>query len=493
MVLLALAPHANADEAVPTPTIEPAPPTETTPPATEQPPPVADEPAPSEAPKVSSLLTIALNLSSVTTQQRAVVTMAVAADKSPDGGSIDVAVAGQSFQPRVAGGKASITLPVLAARSYEIVATYRGNDDVAPSEPVRATLTVRQVAALGLQVNSGTDKAFAKGETIWLRGKAVATSGAAIKNRSVNIYRYSGSKAYKVGSAKTSSNGWYAYSTKPTSSRTYRATYKTLKSPELAVTSISRRSIESRAAALAFLLGKAESSFHTSAGNRWRLYDHGLLAEVGNRTWLVRSKIGTKYLAERAVTGRLGVPVADQRCGLAEGGCLQHFDHGVIYVNSHAKYRAVAQIASANVAELLAVARSQVGYRESAPRKSKYNRWMGRTGPRDPWCGFFTAWASYASGNGHAVIRAKSFASMVRAERKRGHLKRTPAVGRLAYIDYFRRGTATHIGIVYKYDRRYIWSIEGNVSAGGHSANPRGVHLVKRKRSSVVFYANPRF
>ncbi len=53
--------------------------------------------------------------------------------------------------------------------------------------------------------------------------------------------------------------------------------------------------------------------------------------------------------------------------------------------------------------------------------------------------------------------------------------------------------TATHIGIVYKYDRRYSWSIEGNVSAGGRSANPRGVHLVKRKRSSVVFYANPRF
>jgi uncharacterized protein with LGFP repeats len=40
------------------------------------------------------------------------------------------------------------------------------------------------------------------------------------------------------------------------------------------------------------------------------------------------------WRAQNWEAGPLGYPVADQRCGLTNGGCLQNFQHGTIYNNS---------------------------------------------------------------------------------------------------------------------------------------------------------------
>jgi hypothetical protein len=191
---------------------------------------------------------------------------------------------------------------------------------------------------------------------------------------------------------------------------------------------------------------------------------------------------------------KLGAPTEDAECGLLERACLQHFAKGAIYTNTKAPDTSVAQDGpDGRLAGLVAVARSQVGYREPSYRHSKYSRWMGRTGPNDPWCGYFVSWLSHASGDGRAVVRAARFPAQIRAEKARKRTGSKPAIGRLAYIDLFNDGRTKHVGIVSKFDRTHVWIVEGNVDARGKSSLPRGVHIVKRSRERVNFYASPRF
>jgi uncharacterized protein with LGFP repeats len=49
----------------------------------------------------------------------------------------------------------------------------------------------------------------------------------------------------------------------------------------------------------------------------------------------------TAWAAHKWEAGPLGYPVAEQRCGLTGGGCLQNFQHGTIYTSSASGTHAV--------------------------------------------------------------------------------------------------------------------------------------------------------
>lgn len=347
-----------------------------------------------------------------------------------------------------------------------------------------------------IQINSGVDTRVLTRENYWLRGRVLTTKGKPQANAKVRIFRYTKKGRTRVKTVRTAANGWYSWSPPKPRNGTYRAVVsKVRQSPKITVRKVTgSRSLASREKSLRFLLGKPKGPVKRAKGLAWRDYAKGTLVKKAKRTWLVRGKPMKQMRKRGGPTGVLGPPTRDVRCGLPEGACLQQFRTGAVYTNKKAKKKVTwASAPKRGAADLVAVAKSQVGYREPKPRHSKYNRWIGRTGARDPWCGFFVSWLAHAAGKPKAVPKAKSFPALVSAERKRGRTTSKPRVGRLAYIGYFVKGTPSHVGIVSKVEGDHVWTIEGNVSAGGGMMHPRGVHVVKRHRSNVVFYADPRY
>ncbi len=344
-----------------------------------------------------------------------------------------------------------------------------------------------------LQMNSGSERAFVRGENVWLRGKATKPSGRPYAGVTVRLFRYdSRDRPVQVAARRASSSGAYNFTLRPTHGGRYRVKVGQARSRVLTLVRVSRHSIGQRQRSLAYALGPATTGVRSRGSTSWREYRQGVLVSRGGRTWIVRGAAFGEYRRQGGPAGRLGHPVADVVCGLPEGACLQKFARGAIYTNAAARDQVVA-VSSGNRdrASLAAVALSQRGYREPAFRKSKYNRWMGRTDAGAAWCTFFTAWTSYAAGEGQAVVRRSSFGATWAAEKRRKRLRSAPAVGRVAYIAP-AGGRPHHAGIVVQYDRGNVWTMEGNVDARGGSTHPRGVHLVKRPRSHVRFYADPK-
>ena len=375
-------------------------------------------------------------------------------------------------------------------------ATTESPDPVATTKPVTKRPTAQAVnrRRITIGINAKANGVFVRGEKFWVRGRVYSAANRPVGHKKLTLYAYVGARIKKLAVVRTKANGTYAYAVRPTYTTGFKALIGTLKSPKVkAVRTTAPRTLAQRASELGFALGAPAAGAVTRGTYTYRRYTHGMLVQTGTRTWLVRGDFRSEYLKVGGTPGRLGVPSVDEMCGLKEGACIQRFAGGAIYRNARAKDRVTHAFGARNYANLAATALSQVGYREPSPRKSKYSKWMKRTGPADAWCGYFASWVSAASGHGTAVVKAKSYASMVRAERKRGRTTKQPAIGRLAYTGYFRKGVASHVGIVVKYDATHVWTVEGNVSSGGGMKHPRGVHVVKRTRSWVVFYANPRF
>lgn len=347
---------------------------------------------------------------------------------------------------------------------------------------------------LTLVMNAGVDASFVRGETVWLGGRLASASGKPMAGRRVTVHSVTSKGRKRVDSRVTGRDGSYRFSLAPRSGATYVASVGSVRSSKLRLTRTTTRSLEQREASLGSELGAATSGVEAGDGTRWRSYRRGMLVERDGVTWLVRARAWREYRRQGGPAGKLGAPSEDSTCGLLEGACLQHFATGAIYNNPKAKDTSVAQEApDGRLAGLVAVARSQVGYKEPSYRHSKYNRWMDRTGPNDPWCGYFVSWLSYASGDGRAIVRATTFPAQIRQEKARKSITSKPAVGRLAYIDLFDDGRTKHIGIVSRFDSKHVWIVEGNVDVRGKSSLPRGVHVIKRSRDRVNYYATPRF
>lgn len=346
---------------------------------------------------------------------------------------------------------------------------------------------------ISLVMNSGTEAKVVPGETIFLRGTARQPNNRGHARKTVSLYRVSGGTR-KLATTTTDKAGRYTFELRPRSTATYRVKLSRTWSNKLTVKKASRHSLAEREKSLRVIIGKPKSRTHSAGGVTYRTYDKGMLISKAGRTWMVRAGVYPEYRRTGMTKSAVGLPVADTRCRLTENACIQMFAKGAVYANSKARDKAVsATSGSRNRAALAAVALSQKGYTERGYRQSKYNKWMGRTDVGSAWCAYFTAWTSHAAGLGQAVTKRSSFDATWAAEKKRKRLRSTPLVGRVGYISTNGTGRAHHAGIVVKYDRTHVWFMEGNVDSRGSIGHPRGVFMIKRPKSQVVSYAEPKF
>ena len=120
---------------------------------------------------------------------------------------------------------------------------------------------------------------------------------------------------------------------------------------------------------------------------------------------------------------------------------------------------------------MLKIAESQLGYRETAENHTKYGKWYGMDG--QPWCAMFVSWCARRAGVPQSVI--PNFASCtyggMKWFREQGRWKNadyTPQSGDLVFFDWEeedgsgRDGQAEHVAIVEYVTNDTIHTIEGN-------------------------------
>ncbi len=104
--------------------------------------------------------------------------------------------------------------------------------------------------------------------------------------------------------------------------------------------------------------------------------------------------------------------------------------------------------------DIIQVALTQVGYQEGASNYTKYGEYFGLA--KSPWCGWFVSWCAAQAGVPKSVLRQQGIAGVSNFGLTKFYAKdRRPQSGDL----YFKSG---HVGLVYKVEGDYFWSVEGN-------------------------------
>ena len=133
-------------------------------------------------------------------------------------------------------------------------------------------------------------------------------------------------------------------------------------------------------------------------------------------------------------------------------------------------------------ADIIGVARTQVGYRETYDNNTKYGKWYGYN--YYPWCAMFTSWCARQAEIPKSVIDNSSFAEpgedCFNVIRKDGS-SYTPVPG-----DLFFTRSYSHTGLVFHVAGDYFYAIEGNTNNNG-SDNGTHVMVLKRKISDYYF------
>ena len=132
-------------------------------------------------------------------------------------------------------------------------------------------------------------------------------------------------------------------------------------------------------------------------------------------------------------------------------------------------------------ADVIAIALTQVGYREGANNDTKYGVWYGYN--NIGWCGIFVAWCANQAGVPTSVLArtglAQPSAYGLTAE-PQGYI---PKSG-----DLFFSKDHGHVGFVYYVEGNDFYSLEGNTWENG----PQGVYIRKHAISSMEF-ASPKY
>lgn len=159
-----------------------------------------------------------------------------------------------------------------------------------------------------------------------------------------------------------------------------------------------------------------------------------------------------------------------------------------------------------NTADIIAVAKTQIGYTELSTSTgkplakgqdggyTKYGAWFGA--PTTAWCAFFVAWCANQAGVSTSVIpRIGNCASMVNWFSKRGRYFPksgfTPKAGDLIFFNWNGGSTAKHIGIVTGVKGNEVYVVEGNT---GSSVGYRAEAKTRKKNASYILgYARPAY
>lgn len=130
--------------------------------------------------------------------------------------------------------------------------------------------------------------------------------------------------------------------------------------------------------------------------------------------------------------------------------------------------------------DLLAVAKSQLGYHEGAfsgdtsgystgsKNYTEYCDWYGKT---VAWCALFISWCARQARIPESVINTNINArgtACLYGETKYDFGKYDPLPGDIIYVDNDADGSSDHVGLVTGLDNNYIYTIEGNLSAKVH-------------------------
>ncbi|MEU9560345.1 peptidoglycan-binding protein [Streptomyces fumanus] len=147
----------------------------------------------------------------------------------------------------------------------------------------------------------------------------------------------------------------------------------------------------------------------------------------------------------------------------------------------------------ASVAEkLISLALGEVGYHEGRSASGSWNNHQ-KYSPAVPglewsqnqaWCQTFQSWLALKAGSAAYEPRTASCATAVAWFKKAGRFSFYPAIGAQVF---YGPGGANHVGRVIKYDRNYIWTVEGNTNTNGSSQGD-GVYQLKRERRAANTY-----
>lgn len=136
---------------------------------------------------------------------------------------------------------------------------------------------------------------------------------------------------------------------------------------------------------------------------------------------------------------------------------------------------------------------AQVGYIEGANNANKYGAWYGMD--NEPWCMIFVSYCAAQANISRDIIPKLAYVPYcLDFYQKRGHYHPAgsyqPRPGDLVFF-----GQASHIGIVEKAENGFLFSIEGNTSAGGNSSNGDGVYRRLRRLDHpwIMGYAAPEY
>jgi len=414
-------------------------------------------------------------------------------------------------------------LAALIIAMLSMVVTPTTSATAAPGTQVRLAAApgtqVRLAAASGTQVRLAADwHEFRHMEAVRLTGSVRSDGRTVGAGTTVGIYRHDlkTGNSGRVTTVKTSARGKFALWMRPSNDTVYTARVGAARSDKVRVNrSVGERTLADRERTLGSRIGAARSSAKSLTNSarkglgiasidtvRYRSHAKGLLVEVTSgpkvRTWLVTGKIRKAYDAAKGPRGKYGVPLGDARCGLMEGGCIQRFSNGALYQND-SKSKAYGQTGRTRATEVVAAARSQVGYAEPSFRKSKYNAWTKSTG--SPWCSAFQSWVVAASGRPGLLPKRARLWQLVRDIKKdkdvvifKPGANRKPKLGTLAFYDYRYGGSGkdpSHVGLILRVKKNSLVTLEGNTSRSGSFGNKRGVYIRERPKARVVFYANP--
>ena len=133
-------------------------------------------------------------------------------------------------------------------------------------------------------------------------------------------------------------------------------------------------------------------------------------------------------------------------------------------------------------ADIIGVAKTQIGYREGSNNDTKYGDWYGL--PNQPWCAMFVSWCARQAGIPKSVLKNSAIAAA-----DAGYFD-IPYYDGNSYIpesgDLFFTKEWTHVGLVYYVDGNYFYTIEGNSNNSG-SSEGIGVFSLRRKISDYYF------
>jgi hypothetical protein len=143
-------------------------------------------------------------------------------------------------------------------------------------------------------------------------------------------------------------------------------------------------------------------------------------------------------------------------------------------------------------AQVVAVARTQIGYKEGPNNDTKYGRWYGLN--FNPWCAMFISWLAWKAGATKIIPKHAYTPSGAQWFKDRGQWYTRPRVGDIVYFDFPNDGVnrISHVGIVEAVlNDGSIMTIEGNTNSAG-SREGNGVWR-KIRKVGIKGYGRPKY